>query len=288
MGKGSIVAGWIAPHGVVPDMPEDQRARVPATDAAMRTAARRVVAQNPDAVILVTPHGFRSPDINTVSLCRQNAVRLETWYPWATGDLEFESDVDLANLILGSAHEHSVPTAGFIYGATSAGIYPMDWGITGPMRYLLEAGYTGPLVPVTFSALSLNNEWLFGRAIAKAVVSAGKSVAIVASSDLSHVHSEAGPYGYKPIGREFDGKVVQAVRDGDLQSLLSLDVEWVKDAAQDGLRSILTLGGALEDVEGRIEFLAYEVDVYYGMLTALCIPSPAQVEAVLPDSDSTA
>ncbi|HZT96007.1 MAG TPA: class III extradiol dioxygenase subunit B-like domain-containing protein [Chloroflexota bacterium] len=269
MGQGQLVSGWIAPHGVVPDMPDEQRQRVPQTDAAMRSAASRVVESNPDVVVLVTPHGFRAAGANTVSLCRHNQVQLSTWYAWRQDELSVESDPELAQLILDAAAELGVEAIGLIYGATSEPSYPMDWGITGPMQYLLQAGFEGSLLPVTFSGRALETEWQFGQVIASGVVRAGRRAALVASSDLSHVHSAKGPYGFKPIAAEFDSVIERAVRSGNLRSLLDLDLNWAKEAAQDGLRSIVILGGAVEELNFESEVLAYEVDVYYGMLTAL-------------------
>jgi MEMO1 family protein len=264
-----IVAGWVAPHGVVADMPAKNLALVPLTDAAMRAAAERIVSLAPDSVVLVTPHGFRAADANTVSFCRHNAVKLDVWYPWRADEMRVDSDIDLARQILESAHEHEVPAVGLIYGATSDPVYPMDWAITAPMRYLLDAGYQGTLVPVTFTDLPFENEWRFGTAIANAVSRSGKHVALIASSDLSHVHSPDGPYGYNPIAPEFDATIEHALRTDDVASLLRLDPDWVAEAAQDGLRSILILAGAIEGSGFTPDVLAYEVMVYFGMLTAI-------------------
>ena len=266
-----MVAGWIAPHGVVADMPAERLDLVRATNAAMQAAAERLVSHDSEAVILVAPHGFRAADCNTVSLCRHNAIDLGVWYPWRSDELRIESDVELATAVLEAAHRAGAPAVGLIYGATSDPIYPMDWSITAPMLYLREAGFTGSLVPVTFSGLPLESEWLFGQALAEAIGTSGKRVAIVASSDLSHLHSDEGPYGCDPIAPEFDATIERAVRAGDLRSLTRLDVDWVAKAAQDGLRSILILGGALDGLGFRAEVLAYEVLVYFGMLTAVYV-----------------
>ena len=265
---GVVAAGWIAPHGVVPDMPATELARVPATHAAMKLAAGNLVAVQPDSVVLVAPHGFRAADSNTVSLCRNNAIELSTWYPWRTDEMRVPGDADLGRLILESAAAADVSAVGLVYGATSEPVYPMDWSITSPMRYLQEAGYSGSLTPVTFSSLPLTSEWEFGRAIGGAIRASGKRVAVIASSDLSHVHSADGPYGYDPIAPLYDSTIERAVKENDLFALTNLNLDWVKKAAQDGLRSILIMGGAIEAAEFSPRVLAYEVFGYFGMLTA--------------------
>lgn len=243
MAEGQIVAGWIAPHGVVPDMPEETLSKVPATNAAMRAAAEQVVAQKPDSVVLITPHGFRAANVHTVSLCHRNSINLSRWYPWRCDEMTVRSDLDLARSILQTAVEAELPSVGLIYGGTSDPVYPMDWAITAPMRYLLDAGYAGSLVPITFTNLPFIHEWQFGLVLAEAIGRSSKRVAIIASSDLSHVHTADGPYGFNPIASVFDSTIHRALGANDIASLMTLDPEWVNEAAQDGLRSILILGG---------------------------------------------
>lgn|GEM_PF-6139742 len=271
MPEGSIVGGWIAPHGVVSDMPEERLRLVPETDRAMRLAAREIVRRDPEAVILIAPHGFRAADANTVSLCYRNACELRTWYPWRSDEMVVPGDPELGQAILTEAAVSDIPALGLIYGATSEPVYPMDWSITAPLSYLLNAGYTGSLIPVTFSQLPFRQEWRFGEALARAIGTSGHRIAVVASSDLSHVHSAEGPYGQKPIAAHFDRFIEETVRSGNLERLLGADPAWVDEAAQDGLRSIAILGGALQSTRLRLEVLAYEVLVYFGMLTALAI-----------------
>jgi aromatic ring-opening dioxygenase LigB subunit len=266
--NGRIVGGWIAPHGVVPDTPEPHMSQVPGTNAAMKTAAERMMALEPESIVLVAPHGFRAADTNTVSLCRKNSINLGTWYAWRNDEFTAPGDSDLARHILHSATATESPAIGLIYGGTSESSYPMDWSITAPMRYLQDAGYAGALVPITFSGLPLAQEWQFGRAIVDGVLKSGKRVGFIASSDLSHVHSADGPYGVDPIAPEYDATIRRAVESNDVRSLLSLDLDWVQRAAQDGLRSILIMGGAMEGLGYTPEVLAYEVLIYFGMLTA--------------------
>jgi aromatic ring-opening dioxygenase LigB subunit len=142
------------------------------------------------------------------------------------------------------------------------------------MLYLQNAGYRGALVPVTYTGfLEYDNEWRFGQAIARAAARSSKSLAVVASSDLSHVHNQDGPYGFDPISSEFDATIERAVRANDLRSLLTLDPAWVQKAAQDGLRSILILGGSIEGLNFVPADVAYEVRDYYGMVTATFSPT---------------
>lgn len=249
-------------------MPQKQLSLVRETDEAMRASAERMTALRPETVIVVAPHGVRTTEANTVSLCHSNAVNLGVWYPWRQDELRSPGDPELASAILDAAHAGSVPSVGLIYGATSDPVYPMDWSITAPLRYLKEAGYEGNVLPITFSGLPLETEWAFGGFVAHGISTSGRRVGFIASSDLSHVHSVEGPYGVDPIAPEFDATIEAAVRANDLRSLTNLDPEWVSRAAQDGLRSILIMGGAIADLEFSSEVLAYEVLIYFGMMTA--------------------
>ncbi len=70
-----------------------------------------------------------------------------------------------------------------------------------------------------------------------------------------------------------DAEVSEAARRDDILSLIDLDDEYIHNAAIDGLWQLLMLGGALEVVPMKADFLSYEAPSYYGMIVATYDPS---------------
>ena len=88
---------------------------------------------------------------------------------------------------------------------------------------------------------------------------------MVCSGDLSHALKEQGPYRYHPSGPLFDQKVHQAIEQKDALSLITMNEDFVEEAAQCGLRSFLFGFGFMDgyDYDPHILSVSYtHLDVY--------------------------
>jgi aromatic ring-opening dioxygenase LigB subunit len=270
-----LVFGCIAPHGdIIPGSPGAEQSA--ATTAAMRAMGQRLATQEPDVVVVITPHGMRVDGAMAVSLSERAAGGLEESL-FVGGEaqriqLDLAVDQPLARAILANANAADVPVAALHYGATSGphDCYPLDWGAVVPLWFLGAQFARQPRVVlvVPSRALPLDALQRFGHAVASAAAATESRVALVASSDLAHAHAESGPYGFHPAAAQFDQAVVTAVKAGDLARLAATDGMLVRDACPDGLWQILVLAGALGHTPLQGEFLSYERPTYYGMLTA--------------------
>jgi len=165
-------------------------------------------------------------------------------------------------------------------------VLPLDWGILTPLWFLGHhrnmLGYGNVLAPVpeedvgppaviVTPSRSLPRAQLveYGRIVAEVAANDSRRIAFIASCDWGHRHAEHGPYGYSPVSAVVDAEVVAAVKDDALLRLLDLDEERAREAAIDGLWQTLMLGGVLDAIPLRGEFLSYEAPTYYGMLVAV-------------------
>ncbi len=185
-------------------------------------------------------------------------------------------DVELGRRVAEVAARRNVPTVTAIYGASGGdGCYtPLDWGAIVPL-WFLGARWAAPpaVLCITPSRdLSLRQLSLFGSAIAEASEEAGRRVALVASADWGHAHDASGPYGFDPASAQFDAMLVELVREGSLERLLSVDLEFAERAKVDGLWQCAMLAGALRHTPMRGELLSYEAPTYFGMLVAAYAP----------------
>jgi aromatic ring-opening dioxygenase LigB subunit len=133
----------------------------------------------------------------------------------------------------------------------------MDWGVLVPLWFM--GGRSEPQVPAVVVSPArdrpLEEHVRVGAAVAGAATT--KRVAVIASADHGHAHSDDGPYGFDPAAAEYDERVVELVRAGDLARLLELDGDLVRRAAADSYWQLLMLHGALGD-GWRAELLSYE------------------------------
>jgi aromatic ring-opening dioxygenase LigB subunit len=104
-----------------------------------------------------------------------------------------------------------------------------------------------------------------GAALTRATGS--RRVALIASADHGHGHTEDGPYGFAAESAPYDERIQELVRGNRLGELEAVDPEWAVAAKADSFWQLLMLHGAVGDAL-EVELLSYEVPTYFGMLTA--------------------
>ena len=112
----------------------------------------------------------------------------------------------------------------------------------------------------------------FGRAVAEAANESGKRVGFIASCDWSHTHVDSHRFKQHPAAKEVDARVVQAIKDDNIASLIDLDEAAAGNAAIDGLWQALMLEGVKQVTPMPVDFLSYEVADYFGMIVATYQP----------------
>jgi AmmeMemoRadiSam system protein A/AmmeMemoRadiSam system protein B len=113
----------------------------------------------------------------------------------------------------------------------------------------------------------------FGKTRGEQAASDNSRTAIIASGDLSHVLKQDGPYGYDSAGPKLDEIIVQAVRTRGAETLLHIDPQTLENGAECGLRSVLFLLGACENLDVAPQLMSYEGPFGVGYLVAEMNPA---------------
>lgn len=94
-----------------------------------------------------------------------------------------------------------------------------------------------------------------------------KKYGLIASGDMSHCLKESGPYGFNQDGPEFDKKLIEFLKNKDINSFLKLGSAY-PEAGECGLRSFSFLLGVLEaaEINWQAEILSYEFPFGVGYL----------------------
>jgi aromatic ring-opening dioxygenase LigB subunit len=256
-----IVFAAIAPHGgLVFDQPEAP------TRQGMEELGRRFAAAEPEAAIVLTPHGVGLDGHFAVV----RSARLQgDAAQWTDADTRYEGpgDPGLADDCVNALQRADLPALGLTFGSTAAGssTMPLDWGALIPLWFM-----RGPAVVVSpCRALSNEQHVRAGEALADATGS--RRVALIASADHGHGHTPDGPYGFAAESADYDRDVQALVRDNRLGELEAWDAAFAVAAKADSFWQLLMLHGAIgKTLEA--ELLSYEAPTYYGMLTAAFSP----------------
>ena len=280
---GGLVFGCLLPHPPVllPEVGGAMAGPVQPTVDAMRQVGHHIAALEPQALILLSPHGPLLADSMGIGLS-----------PAAQGDfasfaapgvqLSAECDVALAEALQAACARSALPLAAVdsLTGPPrELGVYRLDHGAAVPLCILLPLIGRVPVVLLGFSALPRATHRAFGQRIRDVCEASGKRVVFVASGDLSHRLTPTAPAGYDPRGQVFDDAVLAAVSAGDWNALASIPEDLVEAAGVCGYLSLLTLTGVLGDVPASSQVLSYQGTYGVGYAVAAMVPRALQVTA---------
>ncbi len=257
-----IVFAAIAPHGAPAlDDPEGETRR------GFEELTRRFDASGPEATIVLTPHGLLVEGHFGVALSGRYEGDVSEWSDSGI-ELAAPGDPALARACLAGLQADVLPAVGFTFGSSLAdtATMPLDWGALIPLWFM--GGDRVPVVVVTPArGLSIEAHVRAGAALARVAETSERRIALIASGDHGHGHTEDGPFGFSPESSEFDDRVVEIVRANRLGELLGFDPDWVRAAMADSWWQLAMLHGALGDA-WHGELLSYEAPTYFGMLCA--------------------
>jgi len=271
-----LVFAAIAPHGgiaIAEACTPEQIQLAAVTRRGMEELGRRSARANPDVAIVLTPHNIHVEGAMAVITSGTIAGALEG-HPAVA--LRIAVDRDLALAVREAIAADGTPVAGVSYGANDAAAasFPMDWAVLVPLWFM--GGRADPPVRTVVIApardLGYERHVAAGRAMAKALASSSRRIALIASCDHGHGHDANGPYGFTPKSKEFDDRIVDLVKRDDLGALLTMDPKLPVEGKADSYWQMLMLHGALEPGRWRGEFLSYEAPTYFGMLCAAYEP----------------
>ncbi len=272
-----LVYACIAPHGgeVIPALSGKKSVLYSPTTKGMRTLAAQMREARPDTIVIASPHNLRLQKHIGVVITEYSSGTLTEGRKQIK--LRVRCDLELAKKIVTAAEGLALPVVAANFGALEGPMseMAMDWGTLVPLWFVLKrAGLKSRIVIVTPSrGIPLRQNFDFGKAVAEQAEMAEKRVAFVASADQAHAHLKNGPYGFDPRAKEYDRRVVEAIQQQKLESIMSMGAGFVEAAKPDSLWQMAILAGAIFVVPMKGELVSYQVPTYYGMLCAGYRPS---------------
>lgn len=262
MRQRGVVLCALTPHPplLIPEIGKRDISAVKATKEAMGRLAYRVSRVKPDVIIVISPHAPLFHDVIAV-LVDQPLTGDFSGFGVPGAKYSFKNDLELAHVIMDEANEIGVRMYEFDSksGDRHRRLHGLDHGVLVPMHFISEeVGQDVPIVVMGTALLPRDELYAFGQAIDKAARRLERRAVLVASGDLSHRLTRDAPAGYSARGREFDEKLIEFLRDMDVQGILSLDDSLLDEAGECGYHPVVTALGALSGDDVRSEVLSYE------------------------------
>ena len=258
----SIVFGAIMPHPpiLIPAIGGNNLKLAEKSKKALEEISQRIKTKLFDTVVIITPHG----DVGQASV------------PVYTGHV-FEGNfgsfgMPRPNFVFKGDPELGLAVVRGSQLATSCPETLLDHGVLVPLYYPLSAGMNKPILPIAIAFMPLTKLFEFGKSLAKTCERLERNVLLIASADMSHRLTADAPSGYSPQGKIFDERLVEMVKNYDVEGILNFDSELAEVAGQDSLWSIAILLGALDGKKVKNEVLSYEGPFGVGYMIAAFDP----------------
>ncbi|MFA4954508.1 MAG: class III extradiol dioxygenase subunit B-like domain-containing protein [Patescibacteria group bacterium] len=257
-----IVFSAIVPHSplIVPSIGKEHREKLSATLAALAEIEQALYLAKPDTICIIAPHGARYPDAFSLNLAQKYTGNFKSFGDFST-TIEAKGDFLMIDHMQRLMREENVP-----FTLTSS--EELDYGFAVPILTLTTHLSGWKLIPVSPSMLDGKAHYEFGKQLKRILHAEPARVAVIASADLSHKLSKDSPGGASPEGPKFDEAMVTYAADNKPEALLKLDFDLVENAGQCGFRPIMTMLGALDEINVTPKKLCYEAPFGVGYLTA--------------------
>jgi len=221
-------------------------------DAFVR-AAEKVVAADPEVLVIATPHGNTYGDCFNISPGRGAKG---DWRSFGRDPVRYEASFDeaFAGALRQAAELAGIPCIESVEPV-------LDHGVMVPLHFLIAAGLQlgrCKLVRISISFLDEAAHYKLGCCVQQVAAASGRTAVFVASGDLSHRLKHDGPYGYASEGPAFDKAVAEAFAAGDFARFFSFEKGFRDKAAECGLNSFLVMAGVFDGYDVRAQLYSYE------------------------------
>jgi len=256
-----IVFSAFCPHTpvLIPSVGKENIEKIKKTADSYRFLEQHFYTSKPDTIILLSTHGLIYDDAFSINLCDRYYGDFEEFGEFST-KAEFRADYMLIERIQRHMRDEKI-------NFTMDTCEKLDHGAMIPLYLLSERIKNFRIVPINTSRLSLNEHFKFGQELKEMVMDTNKRVAVVASGDLSHALSTEAPAGFNEHGPEFDRLIQEHLPKNSVKNLLKISSDMMVAAQECGLRSLITLLGALDGVKYEPQLLSYEAPFGVGYLT---------------------
>lgn len=257
-----LVFAAITPHPpvLIPNIGRGETKKLTKTASAFLELEEKLYASHPDVILIISPHGSYFPDVFTINFCADYNADFKEFGDIET-KLEFKGDFEIAHRLRDATKRKHMPAA-------MISEPHLDHGSAVPLYFLTKHLPEQKIVQLGFCNLDYKTHIDFGQLLKEQVFATNRRIAVIASGDLSHALSTDAPAGFNKRGPEFDAKIRELLMNGNYSGLSQFETNFIDDAAECGLRSILILLGVLQGVHVQYRELSYEAPFGVGYLTA--------------------
>lgn len=237
-----ITNAMVVPHPLIflPNIGQGREAQAQPILDAYRAAAQKLIASQPETVVIVSPHAPSYFDYIQISSGKEGVGDLH-----AFGDsidrFQIRYDTELIEEISAMCLQEDMPA-----GTLGKQDGLLDHGTMVPLYFLKDLPASTRFIRIGIGGVNARLHYQLGSIVQRAAAKLGRRVAIVGSGDLSHCQKEDGAYGFKACGPVYDENMMRVLKTGNFLALLSIPERDSDEAMVCGQKSFCVLAGALD------------------------------------------
>lgn len=268
---GKILGAYLLPHPpiIIEEIGKGEEKKAKNTIDGVKAISIDIKKKSPSTIIIITPHGPLFSDAVSISMEEQLTGNFGRF---GNDELKFSysNNLKLVKEIINNSYDEDIRVAEV--DEDLARQYNIDKGLDHgalvPLYFVDKEYKDYKLIHITYGILSPKELYKFGSAIERAIIDSDEDVIVIASGDLSHKLSNDGPYAYSPYGKTFDEKIVNIIKEGKMEDIISFDLDLGERAGECGLRSLMIMAGTIGKYKLETEVLSYEGPFGVGYCTA--------------------
>lgn len=252
----------IVPHTplLVPTIGKEHTKKLQKTTDAFAHLEEELYAAKPDTIVIVSSHSIQHDDVFSLNVHDTFSIDFKDFGDLSVFDT-LRCDTELASQI-----QYHMQKEGIAVTLDSKA--SLDYGAGVPLFFLAQNLKETPILPISYSRLSSKDHIQFGVQLKEVFEQSKKRIAIIVSGDLSHCLSSDAPIGFKPEGKIYDEKIVEATKNFSTSTLLSMSNDLIENAHACIHEQLLILFGILEKKNVKTEILSYQHPFGVGYLVA--------------------
>ncbi len=255
----SLVLSAIVPHPplLIPAIGKENLNRLNTTKESYEKIEQDLYVSQPDTIIIISPHGIIQPSVFTMNLNPEFFGNFEEFGDFSI-KVKFFGDIGLAYKI-----RERLETRAPLQLMSDPSL---DHGASVPLYLLTQNLPQIKIIPLYYSGLNLHAHWQFGQLLKRELLVNKERIAVIASGDLSHKLSKEAPAGFSSKGKKFDQKLINYLTNKNIPGIIEMNQEFIAEAGECGLRSIVILLGILDGMNYQPQMLSYEAPFGVGYL----------------------
>ncbi|HBC44490.1 MAG: hypothetical protein UU95_C0003G0004 [Parcubacteria group bacterium GW2011_GWC2_42_12] len=255
----SIIFSAIVPHPpiLIPAIGKENLEQLKATADSYSELEQDLYATQAETIIIISPHGPLQESAFSLNLSQEFYGDFKDFGDLTT-KFNLRGDIGLAHKI--KEKMEAVAPLQLVSEAR------LDHGTSIPLYLLTQHLPKIKIIPLYYSGLDLTAHYNIGQMIKNELLSSRGRVAVIASGDLSHRLTKNAPAGYNPKGKKFDKKLIDNLLKKQINEIIKFNHDFVADAGECGLKSIVILLGILDGIKYEPRLLSYEAPFGVGYL----------------------